>query len=174
MKTNIYLTFSFLLLLFCNLISAQNPENKMISDSVLQQEYPEVKAEIEGLVHQLYESIRKGEVEKQKSFHTYSDKFTAFYGGRLRKDAAGAQEYEENLVNHFTKVEDVNFDIRDMQVNVFDKVAVASFHIYVSSGVDQEKRQSQAQVSLVYLNLNGAWKITHEHVSPLTEVISEK
>lgn len=105
--------------------------------------------------------------KNRKSFHLYSGKSTAFYGGKKRKDAEGAKEYEENLLNSIA--DDVKFDIEDMQVNVFGDVAVVTFHIYVSSTVKGEKKQSQAQISLVYINADGELKITREHVSALTE-----
>lgn len=156
--------FFILSLFLCCLfqpLHAQQNRNEIL------QENPEAEAEIENLVHDLYESLRLKDLEKQKSFHLYSDKFTAFYGGQKRKDAEGAQEYEENLLQRLP--EDVQFDIEDMMVNVFENVAVATFHIYVSYTAQEEKQQSRAQLTLVYINVDGEWKITHEHVSALTE-----
>lgn len=164
MKIGITFVVCFLFLSTCNLAQAQN-EGKI--DPVLQQEYPEDKAEIEKLVHDLYAAIKSRDFEKSKTFHAYSDKFTAFYSGKKRKDAEGAIEFEKNLHNNIP--EGIQFDIEDLQVNVFHDVAVATFHIYVSSEVDGEKKQSQAQITLVYIQLDGNWKITHEHVSALTE-----
>lgn len=164
MKLNFCFPLLFLFLL-SPFLQAQNTGHSL--PPALQNEQPEVQAEIEKLVHELYESIKNKDLEKQKSFHLYSDKFTAFYGGQKRKNAEGAMEYEKNLLNAVS--DDITFDIQDMQVNVFDDVAVATFHIYVTSTVKGEKKQSQAQISLVYLNVNGEWKITHEHVSALTE-----
>lgn len=140
-------------------------------DATAVEENPEVKRKIENLVHELYESIKNKDLERQKEFHLYSDDFTAFYGGQLRKDAEGAQEYEENLVRNIP--ENIDFDIQDLRVSVYENVAVASFHIYVTSNVEGVKKQSQAGLSLVYLNVDGAWKIVHEHVSPLTEARPE-
>ena len=165
MSTKASIVLLILLFLLCNSVPAQVSEKSSHIDSALLEENLQAEAEIEKLVHELYESIRNKDLEKQKSFHYYSDKFSAFYGGQKRKDAEGAQEYEKNLLNNLPA--DVEFNFEDMQVNVYDKVAVASFHIYVTSSINGEKRQSQAQITLVYLNLNGKWLITHEHVSPL-------
>lgn len=164
MKTTISLATALLLLFFCTSLQAQNDEN---INSAFQQEYPKDKAEIKRLVHNLYEAIKARDFKKSKTFHAYTDKFTAFYSGKKRKDAEGAIEFEKNLHNNIP--EGIQFDIEDLQVNVYDNVAVATFHIYVTSEVNAEKKQSQAQITLVYLKIDGNWKITHEHVSPLTE-----
>ena len=157
MKLRHLLPFCFLNIFLCF---------SSVAQVSVQQENPETEAEIKELVHELFESLRLKDLEKQKSFHLYSEDFTAFYGGQKRKDALGAQEYEENLLHSLS--EDVQFDIEDLEVNVFENTAVASFHIYVNSTVAGEKKQSQARITLVYVKVNGDWKIIHEHVSPLT------
>lgn len=139
--------------------------------SLPEQEYRQEQAEIKALVYELYESIRDKDFERSKTFHAYGDKFTAFYSGKKRKDAGGAIEFERNL--HESIPEGVRFDIEDLEVNVFGGTAVATFHIYVESVVNGEEKHSQAQVSLVYVRTEGKWKITHEHVSSLTEAREE-
>lgn len=136
-------------------------------DALFKNDYAEDKAEIRNLVYQLYESIKEKDFERSKTFHVYGDKFTAFYSGNKRVDAEGAIEFELNL--HERIPEGVQFDIEDLEVNVFDKTAVASFHIYVTSMANGEEKLSQAQVTLVYVKTNGQWKITHEHVSSLAQ-----
>lgn len=164
MKAKFNLPAVVLFLFLGPFVQAQNSEKKA---PLLHQEYSEDKGKIETLVHELYESIKNRNFEKSKTFHAYSDKFTAFYSGKKRKNAEGAIEFERDLHNNIP--DGILFDIEDLQVNVFDDAAVASFHIYVTSGTNGEKKQSQAQVTLVYPKINGNWKITHEHVSSLTD-----
>ena len=106
MKTVISLATAFLLLFFGTPLQAQNEENP---GSAFQQEYPEDKAQIKRLVHELYEAIKARDFEKSKTFHAYTDKFTAFYSGKKRKDAEGAIEFEKNLHNNIP--EGIQFDI---------------------------------------------------------------
>lgn len=154
-----------LLLLFVH--HAANAQTSEKSNPLPEREYSEDEAEIKNLIYKLYESIKEKDFERSKTFHAYDKQFTAFYSGKKRVDAEGAIEFERNL--HERIPEGVQFDIEDLEVNLLDKTAVASFHIYVKSIVEGEEKHSQAQVTLVYVKIDGQWKITHEHVSPLTQ-----
>lgn len=160
-------TITFFALFFLFFFSLElNAQSKVEKNTLIEKEHPEVKAEIQNLVHELYQAIKEKDLEKMKSFHVYSDKFSAFYGGRKRKNSEEAQEYERKMAESFSEAE---FDIEDVQVNVFDNVAVATFYVFSDVVVNGEKRQGQGQITLVYVNIDGEWKITHEHVSSLTE-----
>lgn len=115
----------------------------------------------------LYESIKEKDFEKSQTFHAYDKHFKAFYSGKKRVDAEEAIEFKRNL--HERIPEGVQFDIEDLEVNVFDKTAVASFHIYVKSILDGEEKHSQTEVTLVFVKTDGECKITHEHIYPLIQ-----
>ncbi len=55
----------------------------------------------------------------------------------------------------------------DLKVDVFGTVAVATFLLDYSFETGSEQVRRQARSTLVFVKDHGAWKITHEHLSPV-------
>ncbi|MDZ7692774.1 MAG: nuclear transport factor 2 family protein [Balneolaceae bacterium] len=55
----------------------------------------------------------------------------------------------------------------DLKIDVFGDVAVVTFHADFRPTIGDEIVQIWESTTLVFVKVDGAWKITHEHHSPL-------
>ena len=62
-------------------------------------------------------------------------------------------------------LEGFDFKLADIKVDVFDKVAISTFTISYSAKVQGNPVADAAHGTLIFVNYEDKWRITHEHFS---------
>lgn len=131
---------------------------------IIKDTFPKYQEEIRLTLEELFKSIDDGDADKLISFHVYGPKFTEFKEGGLRVGSAENEAYERGLV---AAISGFGYDLGDLKIDVFGEVAKVTFHATFSPIIDGVTYQSKAQITLLFVRVEGSWKITHEHNSPL-------
>ncbi len=103
-----------------------------------------------------------------RAAHLEGSKFSEIGTGFERND------FEEMIAAEIAGVsalQDLSIDFRDLKIDVFGDVAVAtSFPHYTWTEANGKRGGMQRRATMVYVNTADGWKIAHEHLSePGTE-----
>jgi len=167
MKTN--LTF-VLIMIFGFLITGCKQEEKKVEIEevkidIINDEFPDEKAEIIAFMDELARIIKNNEVDKLISLHAYGPKFTGFSKGKKR---VGSVENEKNERAMFENPgELVQFNYDDLKIAVYGDVANVTFHSDFQFKFGENLAIVNNQVTLLLVKTNEEWKFVHEHHSPL-------
>ena len=131
---------------------------------IIKNEFPESQAEIQTVLDGIFKSIHEGDIEKLLSYHVYSPKFTEFRDSEHRFNAAENEAFERGFVG---AISGFDYDLEDLKINVFGDVAVITFHANFRPTIGEDVLQIWGSTTLVFVKVDGDWKITHEHHSPL-------
>jgi len=186
MKTKLVLTVilaSFLFFPGCSnsqdnveesgMASQNSTLSRASSDSVktnsINNEYEQAKQEVIETFGAIAQSIIDGDIDKLISFHAYGPKFTEFNNGTRRVGSAENEAHERETFGAVTEVE--RFAADDLKVAVYyGNVANVTFHSdFILWFGDTRVEVPKNQITLLFVKTNGAWKLVHEHHSPLNE-----
>ena len=142
----------------------QNVEVKEMKIDIINDEFPQAQVEIAKVLDEIYKSGQAKNLELLSSYHLYGPKFTEFKNGEPRADAEKNEKGEREI---FSAISNLDYDLRDLKVNVFGDVAIATFHGYFEFDMGEDHISIQAQSTLVFAKADNTWKIVHEHFSPL-------
>jgi hypothetical protein len=151
----------FLILILVVFISACKEEKQV---DIVKEPYTDVQTKITGMLTDIFNSAKAGDFAKLDAFHLNSPKFTKF-------DVDGSpnrQTYIENKLGEeaaFKMLEGFYFKLSDIKVDVFDKVAISTFTISYSAKVQGKPVADVGHGTLVFVNYEDKWRITHEHFS---------
>ena len=166
MKTNLIYSFSFLIVLF--IVGCSDDDAPIVAEAesidLINNTFPEYQAEIQETLDDLFLSIQDKDADKLISFHVYGPKFTEFINGELRVGSAENEVAERGLVDAISEFE---YDLNDLKIDVYGEVAKVTFHADFRPVIGGETYQNNAQITLLFVRIDGLWKITHEHNSPL-------
>ena len=121
------------------------------------------EAAVERRVWEIFEAAEQKDFARLDSFHLYGSQFTKFTGTsaeRLDSEAARAGEHRG-----LGAITGLKMRADDLKVDVFGEVAVATFIMDYRFDAGGKAMQSKERTTLVFVNRNGDWKITHEHLS---------
>ena len=149
-----------LLIIFGLLITSCSPKIDLIND-----EFPEEKAEVMQTLGEITQSIKDGDIDKLISFHAYSPKFTEFKNGEPRNGGKENETHERNVFGSVTEI--VKFDAKDLKIAVYGDVANATFHSDFQLKFGKDLVVVNDQITLLFVKTNDGWKLVHEHHSPL-------
>jgi hypothetical protein len=127
-------------------------------------EYEDEQIEIEKRITDIFESFINKEADKLDSFHLFGPKFTKFddWEPLDRKDADQTRKSESEAI---VAIDKFTYEIQDLKVDVFDKVAVSTFIIDYVAIAGEAELAAKARSTLVFVKDGEDWKITHEHFS---------
>jgi ketosteroid isomerase-like protein len=169
MKTII--NFSLPLLLFMLLISScEEAHTQVIADEsnvdIINDQFPEAQDEIKAVLDGIFKSLQEKDADKLISYHIYGPKFTEFRDAARRFNSEENEEHERGLIG---AISGFDYNLGDLAINVFGDVAVVTFHADFRPTIGGDVVQIWELTTLVFVKVNGDWKITHEHHSPLNE-----
>ena len=144
------------LLLLVSCMSQKPLQQDLINDQV-----PEVQAERRGVVESIVQDAMTANIEGLQAAHLVSDKFTKV-GPRAfdRQDVASTNESEAAF---FGAISNFNQEIKDLKIDVFGDIGIATYYPHVSFVQDGEKKEGSGRQTLVFLKTENGWKIVHEH-----------
>lgn len=147
----------------CQQGTASSDANTQTPD-LINDTFPESQAEIQKVIDETFQSLIDRDADKLISFHAYGPKFTHFKDGLPREGSQANEKGERDLVAAISGWE---YDTNDLKINVFGEVAVVTYHADFRPTIGGEIKQLLYQATIVVLNTDQGWKITHEHFSPL-------
>ena len=116
---------------------------------------------IDGIV----DAAQKKQLDRLDAYHWYGPKFTKFEDdGLARQDAAAGKKGERDGLS---AVKSFAAKVSDLKIDVFGSAAVATMILAYDIDTGKEKMSGKDRSTLVFAKENGAWKIVHEHHSPL-------
>ena len=131
---------------------------------IIKEPYTEVQSKITAMVTDIFNAAKAKDFAKLDAFHLNSPKFTKFDNQVSPK----RQNYAENKIGEeavFNMLEDVNFKLHDVKVDVFDKVAISTFVISFTAKVQGTMLADTSRGTLVFVDYENKWRIAHEHFS---------
>jgi ketosteroid isomerase-like protein len=149
-----------LLIILGLFITSCSPKLDLINN-----EFPEAKAEVMKTFGEIAKSIKDGDVDKLISFHAYSPKFTEFKNGEPRNGGKENEVHERKVFGSVTEV--VKFDAKDLQIAVYGDVANLTFHSDFQLKFGQDLVVVNDQITLLFVKTIDGWKMVHEHHSQL-------
>lgn len=159
--------------------SLSNVSNRSSNSSSYLQTYPQAQAEVLETFSAIAESITAGAghgynseyMDQLISYHAYGDKFVEFNGGEVF-DSAGnehnerqlfGEDLEENGVLQFAPV-DGTLKVAVYYGNVANLTFISDFILLHK---DYGEITINNLISLLFVKINGEWKLVHEHHSPV-------
>jgi ketosteroid isomerase-like protein len=137
----------------------QNAQANIVNDT-----FPEAQAQIRKRLDEIWSIAAGRDFEGLESFHLYGPKFTEFKEGKPRGNAKTCAAGERAF---FAMIEVPTVDMKDLVVNVFGAVAIATFNGHFSGKVNGTSMAREQQSTMVFVHDGADWKIVHEHFSPL-------
>lgn len=150
----------FPVMLILSLSSCErHTERDLINDK-----FPEAQDEIRKVIKSIVKDAETANIEGLKATHLVNEKFTKF-GPRSfdRQDVTSNNNSEETFFGSITHYKQ---EIKDLKIDVFDDIAIATYYPYVSFVQDGEAKSGSGRQTLVLLKTENGWKIIHEHGTP--------
>ena len=141
-------------------LAACNSDNQA-QPTTAEDSSPEPQEEIRAAVMSIKADIESSNIEGLQALHLESEKFTKF-GPRSfeRQDVASTNESEAAFFSSITNAE---YNVRDLQIDVFGDVGVATYYPEVGFVRDGNDVKVSGRQTLVFLKTDSSWKIIHEH-----------
>ena len=136
--------------------SARHRQQDLLHDP-----FPEAQAELREMVNSIASDAMTANIEGLKDMHLKSDKFTKF-GPRSfdRQDVAATNESEATF---FSSISGVEYEARDLKIDVFGDFGVVTYYPHVSFVRDGTRRVVNGRQTFVFLKTVNGWKLVHEH-----------
>lgn len=145
----------------------ENQEKKLSVENtvdIIDEKFPTAQEEVKAVLDSLFLSIQNRDVDQLLSFHAYSDKFTAFGNGLPRLGSERNEADERQLIQNISAFD---YELGDLKIAVFNNVAIVTFNADFRPTIDGTIVQLWEQGTLVFVKNKKAWRITHEHFSPM-------
>lgn len=159
----ILITALFLIIAGCD-VNEDNNKAKEQNIDLITDQFKDSQAEIQTVLDDIFKAINDGDADKLISYHIYGPKFTEFRDSERRFDSQENEDYERGLVG---AVSNFAYNLGELKINVFGDVAVVTFHADFRPTIGNDVVQIWGSTTLVFVKVDGDWKITHEHHSPL-------
>jgi ketosteroid isomerase-like protein len=169
MKTNF--TWALIMVLGILIIGCKKEEEKIKTEEIkidlLNDEFPKAKQEVKLTMDSISQSVKDGDLDKLISFHAYGPKFTEFKNGEVRNGGEENEKFERGVFSSVTEI--IKFDMNDMKIAVYDKVANITLHTDFHLKFGEDLAVINEQMSLLLLKTKSGWRIVHEHHSALNK-----
>jgi len=117
-------------------------------------------------LQEVFEAAEKKDFDRLDSYHLYGPKFTKFSGSSPeRLDATAGQLGEHDGLG---AIKGLKMRADGLKIDIFDNVGIATFILDYSFDSGGEVVRRRERSTLVFVRERGAWKIAHEHLSPIT------
>ncbi len=129
--------------------------------------YAREQAQIEQRLQEVIAAAENKDFNRLDSYHLYGPKFTKFSGSSSEQlDAAAGRKGEHDGLG---AAKDLKMRAEALKVDVFDNVGIATFILDYSFDSGGQAVHRRDRSTLVFVKEGGAWKIAHEHLSPINQ-----
>ena len=123
--------------------------------------YPEAQNELREVINSIYKDAETSNLEGLKASHLLSDKFTKF--GPRSFERQDVESTNESELAHFGSISNFKAKAKDLKIDVFGDIGIATFYPHVSFEKDGEEKTGSGRQTFVFLKTSEGWKIIHEH-----------
>jgi ketosteroid isomerase-like protein len=121
----------------------------------------ESQAELRQVVQSIAEDVMAANIPGLQATHLDSDKFSKF--GPRSFERQNLTDANASEAAFFTSISDREYEVRDLKIDVFGDVAVATYYPRASFTRDGEKVEVDGRQTFVFVKIADTWKIAHEH-----------
>ena len=140
--------------------SSNRPDQK----ELISEPYLSIQEEISEVINSIVKDAEEANIDGLKSAHLESVKFSKFGPRNFnRQDVESTNETEASFFGSITNYKQ---EVRDLKIDVFDDVAVATYYPYVTYVLNGEEIKGSGRQTFVFLNTKDGWKLVHEHGTP--------
>jgi len=136
-------------------------ERKSNQVDIVDNLYTKEQNELKEVINTIVRDAETTNLEGLKTIHLVSDKFTKF--GPRSFERQDIEKTNESELAFFGSISNYNEEIKDVKIDVFGEVGIATYYRFVSFDQDKEKVTGSVRQTLVFLKTNKGWKIVHEH-----------
>lgn len=155
MKQAWLLTYFAMSLLFLGVCGAHAKEDvSHSSDS-------EAESQIHDAVMAIKHDIESSNITGLQEAHLNSEKFSKF--GPRRFERQDLETTNQSEAAFFSTISDASYEVKDLKIDVFGDVGIATYYPEVSFVRQGERVESSGRQTLVFLNTSAGWKLIHEH-----------
>jgi len=131
---------------------------------IISDQFPAAQAEIREVINSIIKDAEEANIEGLKAAHLESEKFSKFGPRNFdRQDILSTNATEEAF---FSSISNYKQEIRDLKIDVFDDMAIATYNPDVSYIQNGEKKTGTGRQTFVFLKTDSGWKLVHEHGTP--------
>lgn len=134
---------------------------------LLNDEFLEAQQEVKLTMDSIAQSVKDGDLDKLISYHSYGPKFTEFKNGEFRNNGKENENFERSIFGSVTEI--LKFDLNDMKIAVYDKVANVTLHTDFHLKFGEDLAVVNEQMTLLFVKTEKGWRIVHEHHSALNK-----
>lgn len=161
MKTFIHVNL-FCFLVFSGMTSCSG--YKPDQEEIIHEPYLSAQEEITQVINSIVRDAGEANIEGLKSAHLESAKFSKFGPRNFnRQDVKSTNETEAAF---FGSISNYKQEVRDLKIDVFDDVAVATYYPHVTYVLNGEEIRGSGRQTFVFLRTQDGWKLVHEHGTP--------
>lgn len=136
-------------------------DNEINRKEIIEDQFVTSQLEIKETIYSIIRDAEDANVEGLKSAHLEIAKFSKFGPRNFeRQDIKSTNETEEAF---FTSISDYKQIIRDLKIDVFDDMAIATYYPDVSYIQNGETKTGTGRQTFVFLKTESGWKLVHEH-----------
>lgn len=136
-------------------------EKKSDQVDLINNNFLESQNELREVVNTIVKDAETTNLEGLKNIHLVSDKFTKF--GPRGFERQNVDDTNESELAFFGTISNYEEEVKDLKIDVFGEVGIATYYRFVSFEQDHEKKNVSLRQTLVFLKTNEGWKIIHEH-----------
>ncbi len=148
--------FTFLLFVIaaCSETTNEQPD-------IIKNQFPEKQQELIEAVNTIVRDAETANLDGLRDIHLVSDKFTKF--GPRSFERQNVQQTNESELAFFGSVTNYKEEVKDLKVDVFGEVGIATYYREVSAEQDGTVSTAELRQTLVFVNTKDGWKLVHEH-----------
>ena len=143
------------------LVTASCSETINEQRDIIKNQFPEKQRELIELVNTIVRDAETANLDGLKDIHLVSDKFTKF--GPRSFERQNVQQTNESELAFFGRVTNYKEEVKDLKIDVFGEVGIATYYREVSAEQDGEVSSAELRQTLVFVDTEDGWKLVHEH-----------
>ena len=151
----------FTIAVILSLIVSCSEKNSVEQRDNVNDMFPEEQKELREVVNSIVRDAETANLEGLKEIHLASDKFTKF--GPRNFERQDVEKTNESELAFFGSVTNYKEEVKDLKIDIFEEVGIATYYRDVSFDQDGEERNVNLRQTLVFLKTEEGWKIVHEH-----------
>lgn len=121
----------------------------------------DAQIEIREAVLGIKADIESANIHELQEIHLISEKFTKF--GPRNFERQDVESTNKSEAAFFSSISEASYQIKDLKIDVFGDVGIATYYPEVSFFRGGEQVQATGRQTLVFLRTDAGWKIAHEH-----------
>ncbi len=123
--------------------------------------FPEAQEEVRSALQGVFHDAKTANVAGLRARHLHSDKFTKF--GTRKFERQTIEFCDRSEAGFITKIQEPQWEAKDLKIDVFGEVAIATFYFHSSFRVHGDLKQGIGRQTIVFVKTADGWRIVHEH-----------